>query len=294
MPEQLKTLTTFYKEHYSKTIIDGEILYYDKLSYILAYEAIDMITNINNNIQEHFIDHLHKYVNIVFDVKKQRDEITKANKDKELRKQLHKELYEDINKVKKDLVSFDTLTSNEKYHKWIIEQQIRLFPNKTKFEENNIYYELKSNTQYFLHAMFYICNELEKLNNVKIEKEEKRSHLSENHFTEKVSFSEKQIRLFNVLPLRSNIIPKNICIDTCALISNFLGDEATSEYLKTYKKENKYNELWSKFFDLSKRVFKKGKKYTFSHMIRTDDISVCILFIRVDVNCKPLSKTYQN
>ena len=183
MPEQLKTLTIFYKEYYSKTIIDGETLYYDKLSYILACEAIDMITNINNNIQEHFIDHLHKYVNIIFDVKKQRDEITKANKDKELRKQLHKALYEDINKVKKDLVSFDTLTSNEKYHKWIIEQRIKLFPTKTKFEENNIYYELKSNTQYFLHAMFYICNELEKLNNVKIEK------------------VEKQIRLFNVLPL---------------------------------------------------------------------------------------------
>ena len=276
MPELLKTLTTFYKEHYYKTIIKDETLYYDKLSYILAYEAIDMITNINNNIQEHFIDHLNKYVNIIFDVKKQRDEITKANKDKELRKQLHKALYEDINKVKKDLVSFDTLKSNEKYHKWIIEQRIKLFPNKNKFEENNIYYELKSNTQYFLHAMFYICNELEKLNNVKIDKEE------------------KQIRLFNVLPLRTNIIPKNICIDTCALISNFLGDEATSEYLKTYKKENKYNELWSKFFDLSKRVFKKGKKYTFSHMIRTDGISVCILFIRVDVNGKPLSKTYQN
>ena len=276
MPEQLKTLTTFYKEHYSKTIDKNETLYYDKLSYILAYEAIDMIKNINNNIQEHFIDHLNKYVNIVFDVKKQRDEITKANKDKELRKQLHKKLYEDINKVKKDLVSFDTLTSNKKYHKWIMEQRIKLFPNKIKFEENNIYYELKSNTQYFLHSMFYICNELEKLNNLKIEKEE------------------KQIRLFNVLPLRTNIIPKNICIDTCALISNFLGDEATSEYLKTYKKENKYNELWSKCFNLSNRVFKKGKKYTFSHMIRTDGISVCILFIRVDVNGKPISKTYQN
>lgn len=29
-------------------------------------------------------------------------------------------------------------------------------------------------------------------------------------------------------------------------------------------------------------------------MIRTDGISVCIRFIRVDVNGKPLSKTYQN
>mgnify|MGYP000946966194 CR=1 FL=1 len=112
MPEQLKTLTTFYKEHYSKTIIDGETLYYDKLSYILAYEAIDMITNINNNIQEHFIDHLNKYVNIIFDVKKQRDEITKTNKDKELRKQLHKTLYEDIKKRFLEIKNELNLSSN--------------------------------------------------------------------------------------------------------------------------------------------------------------------------------------
>ena len=124
--------------------------------------------------------------------------------------------------------------------------------------------------------MFYICNELEKLNNIKIEKEK------------------KQLRLFNVLPLRTNIVPKNICIDTCALISNFLGDEATSEYLKTYKKENKYNELWSRFFNLDNRVFKKGQKYTFSYMIRTDGVSCCILFVKVDENGKLLSKTWSN
>ena len=41
----LKQLIFFYKEHYSKTIIDNEILYYDKLSYILAYKVIDMTTN---------------------------------------------------------------------------------------------------------------------------------------------------------------------------------------------------------------------------------------------------------
>merc|ERR1711998_660159 len=61
MPEQLKELTTFYKEHYKSLRTNDDIIYYDKLSYILAYEAIDMITNINNNIQEHFLDHLNKY-----------------------------------------------------------------------------------------------------------------------------------------------------------------------------------------------------------------------------------------
>jgi hypothetical protein len=66
MPQQLKELTLFYKNHYKSTCDEKEILYYDKMSYILAYEAIDMITNIENNIREHFIQHLNKFVNISF------------------------------------------------------------------------------------------------------------------------------------------------------------------------------------------------------------------------------------
>lgn len=275
MPQQLKTLTKFYIEHYSQTICDDEILYYDKLPYILAYEAIDMITNISNNIQEHFIDYLNKYVNIIFNVKTTRDEITKTNKDKTIRKQLHNQLFDEFNKVKKDLITFGELTSNPKYHNWIKEQKQKLFPNKTQFEENNIFYELKSNSIHFLYGMFHICSELENINNNKKE-------------------DEKQIRLFNVLPLRTNIIPKNICIDTCGLIQNFMGENYDSKLLGLYKKQNLYYELWNKYFQLNKKVFKKGKNYKFSFMIRSDGISCCVLFVRVDKNGKPLSKSFQN
>jgi len=66
IPDKLKCLLHFYKTHYYKTIFNNETIFYNKLSYILPYEVIDMTTNINNNIQEHFIDHLNKYVNIVF------------------------------------------------------------------------------------------------------------------------------------------------------------------------------------------------------------------------------------
>jgi hypothetical protein len=276
MPEQLQELTEFYREHYSNTISNNETIYYDKLSYVLPYEAIDMITNINNNIQEYFIDHLNKYVNIVFNIKEKSAKITTENKDKIIRKQLHKQLYDEIGKVKKDLTHFGDLTSNEKYHKWIIQERIKLYPNKTRFDNDTIYYHLKSNTQDFLHSMFHISIELEKLNEVRIQNEE------------------KQIRLFNVLPLRTNIISKNICIDTCGLISNFLGDEPTTKHLRDYKKDNNQVNLWNKFFKLNKRVFKKGQKYTFSHMIRTDGVSCCVLFVRVDANGKPLPKTWKN
>jgi hypothetical protein len=61
-----------------------------------------------------------------------------------------------------------------------------------------------------------------------------------------------------------------------------VGDEYDSKLLTTYKKENKYFELWDKYFKLNKRVFKKGKNYTFFYMVRTDSISCCVLFVRVN------------
>ena len=93
--------------------------------------------------------------------------------------------------------------------------------------------------------------------------------------------------MFNILPLRSNIIPKNICIDTCALISNFLGDEGTTTHFKNYKKENNQFKLWNRVLKLDSKMFKKNN-YEFNYMIRTDGISVGILFIRTDNQGMPL------
>lgn len=67
--------------------------------------------------------------------------------------------------------------------------------------------------------MFYLASQFEKLN-------------------ETITEDNKRIRLFNVLPLRTNIVSKNICIDTCGLISNFLGKESTATHLKNYKEDD--------------------------------------------------------
>ena len=283
MPIQLRILTDFYNNNYSQTIHDNEIIYYDKLSYILPYEAIDMMTNIANNIQEHFLQHLFKYVHLVFDIKNKSNQITINNKDKVIRKQLHKELYNEIKKVKDDLISFGELTSDPKYHKWILQERINLYKNKTKFDNDSIHYDLKSNTMDYLKSMFYLSRKFEAINNDIIE------------FNLINEVKKKQIRNFNILPLRTNIIPKNICIDTCALISNFMGTIPTKDYLKNYKKGNNQFMLWDNFFKLNKKSFRKDKsKYIFNYMIRTDGMSCSILFIRVDENCIPLKKTIKN
>ena len=270
----LKNLYKFYNEHYITTIYDNEIIYYDKLSYILAYEAIDIEKNINNNIQEHFITHLNQLVNHSFNLKEQKDEIKKI-KDKEVRKERYKSLTNEFKKVKDDLVSLSNdLKADEKYHNWIKKHKKHIVPNKPNFDKDNIYYDLHSNTKDYLKSFIYINIQLEKLNDILLEN---------TNDVDKV----KQIKLFNILPLRSNIIPKNICIDTCALISNFLGDEGTTTHFKNYKKENNQFKLWNRVLKLDSKMFKKNN-YEFNYMIRTDGISVGILFIRTDNQGMPL------
>jgi hypothetical protein len=303
MPKQLKELTKFYKEQYKPLTINDEVIYYDKLNYILAYEAIDILKNINVNISEHFLQHLNKFVNIILKVKETKDQITKENKDLKIRKEKHKEFNQEINKVKKDLTSFNELTSDTKYHKWILEQRKLIYCNKNKFEEDNIVYDLKSHSQDYIKSMFYICSELEKVYN-------------ENKNCDDVK-NKKQIRLFNVIPLRNNIISKNITIDSCGLINNFLdkslktNDNINKEKDKikysekcknrdikgninnidnyNYKQHNYQDLLWKSFFRTNKRVFKKNK-YQFNHMIKTDGVSVSILFVRVDDKGIPIKK----
>ena len=173
------------------------------------------------------------------------------------------------------------MTSDAKYHEWIKEERKKLFPKKTKFEKDNIQYDIAKNTQDYLYTMFYVLEQLETMNKTIIEENTKNNTKN------------KQIRLFNVLPLRCNIIPKNICLDTPAIISNFLGSESTKYYYDNYKKENLYDELWSKLFKLKNKVFKKNN-YKFNYMIRTDGVSCCILFIRTDKSGIPLKKTRKN
>lgn len=279
MPQQQKELITFYKDHYKSVTDKDEELYYDKMSYILAYEAIDMEKNINVNIQEHFIQHFNKFVNVSFNLKKKNDEITKSKITKEEKKKARQELNKEFRDVKNDVLSFSNeLKSDKKYHKWIKEQRKIIFDNKTSFDKDSIYYDLKSKTQEYIKPLIYIGKELEKVYD-KIDVELKNGN-------DKL----EQIRLFNVLPLRTNIVPKSACFDSCVLIQNFI-EKNTGEYFKNYKKDNNEYDLWNKFFNLKKKGFKKNKStYKFNYMIKTDAVSVSILFIRLKEDGKPMTR----
>lgn len=100
---------------------------------------------------------------------------------------------------------------------------------------------------------------------------------------------EKEVRLFQPLPLRNNIIPKYITIDTACLI-NLFAKKGDKGKLLTKLKDNK-KLIWNQVFRLNKSIF-KNKHYTFNYQIQTDGIGVSLSFIRNDlVNKKYGTKT---
>jgi hypothetical protein len=100
----------------------------------------------------------------------------------------------------------------------------------------------------------------------------------------------QESKLFQPLPLRNNIIPKHIIIDTASLINLFCPEKdkhgnkvKKAELLKNVK--DNQNEVWCNFLNLKNKIF-KNKHYQFHNQIQTDGISCCLLFIRKDLKDK--------
>ena len=105
------------------------------------------------------------------------------------------------------------------------------------------------------------------------------------------SILEKQeSKLFQPLPLRNNIIPKHIILDTASIINLFCpekdkdGNKPRKGELLSNVKDNQ-NEIWINFLDIKNKIF-KNKHYQFHNQIQTDGISCSLLFIRKDLKDK--------
>ena len=88
-------------------------------------------------------------------------------------------------------------------------------------------------------------------------------------------------KLFQPLPLRNNIIPKHIILDTSCIVNLFSLEGKTKTELFKAIKENQYD-VWNNLLNLHHKTF-KSKYYQFHYQIETDGISCSLLFIRKDL-----------
>ncbi len=254
--KMLDEFTSFYNDHYSSLnskIIDGA-----SLSQILVYSSVDMVTNIENNIKLNFINYVRRFVNLSFEKENKIIIARTASKNVELmKKKLSKELWE----IKNDLIN-KTLLSNRKYHKWIIMHRKRIFPENL---EHTYYEDINNNPQNYMKSMIYMCLKLE----------------------------DNECKSFQFFPLRSDISPKYIPIDTKSIIeilvdsniSKTLGYNTYGELLKNITEVKHL--VWSYFFDISKPMFKQ-KNYSFDYRITSDCFGTSIQLIHNDLVAKSM------
>ncbi len=202
------------------------------LSQILGYNATSILTAIENNIKCHYFDYIRRFINSYFK-NKYKEEI----KDKNFKKVLFTEL----KKLKNDIIN-NTNTSDIKYKKWLEENRYKIIPEEC--HKNGYYYDIQIEPQKYLKNMIWINIELEKIDG----------------------------KMFQFMPLRTDIIPKFIPIDTKTLIEIFV-DKNKNNYLKDI--ENTKYELWNKYFNINVRL----NNYVFNYTIITDCYSASIRYI---------------
>jgi len=153
-----------------------------------------------------------------------------------------------------DLSETDAMFSN-----WKQQHLPNILPTEIK---KSIHYDVKVKPFDYLKGMMYMNSLLEK----------------------------QESKLFQPLPLRNNIIPKHIIIDTASLINLFCpekdknGNKVKKGELLNNVKDNQ-QEVWCNFLNLKNKIF-KNKHYQFHNQIQTDGISCCLLFIRKDLKDK--------
>jgi hypothetical protein len=149
--------------------------------------------------------------------------------------------------------------TDEKFNEWKTTHLTNILPKDIK---KSIHYDIKVRPFEYLKGMLYMNSVLEQM----------------------------ESKLFQPLPLRNNIIPKHIILDTASLINLFCpeknkeGKKVKKGDLLSKVKDNQ-NEVWNNFLDLRNRIF-KNKHYQFHNQIQTDGISCCLLFIRKDLKDK--------
>lgn len=179
-------MVEFYNTEFSKVLCEPPVPS-THINQVLNYAKIAVMTAIRNNIKVHFVKRLFGYINSMGDhVNADKYEKLKTQKEKlAFRKSLRSELKH----VKNDILN-GTQTCIPIYRQWLSENRALLVP---LVYEKSIPYDLEVNPFKYLRYMIYINKHLEIM----------------------------KMKQFHCFPLRSELIPKSIEIDTTALMDLF-------------------------------------------------------------------------
>jgi transposase len=235
-------LQAFHDVYYATYL--HENITFSSLDNMLTYLADGMVTVLETNIKQHFVEYVERFVNVAMD-KKGCLENLKTKEEKQ-------EFVSSLRRYKVCLLE----RRNQELPEQLLPHASFVVPQRP-FQKNSLRYDIVCSPQDYLPSMFYMMRFVEA----------------------------KDQTIYNVFPIRSEIIPKYVPLDTATIAMLLLKDGACVNGIsKGYLLKNgnmKANEdaIWASFFRTELRCFRK-KHYQFDHRILTDGEGVSILLIR--------------
>jgi hypothetical protein len=256
-------LRLFYLQHYQPTMATEAPLTYRHMSEILRYMVVTIETAYLNNIKQHFVSCVERYVNVYFEKQARVDAIKINDSLNSIQKKAQiAQLSALLRRIKTDILGLNpTLLSTSEYHQFTIQTRTAILPHKASYSKNNVYYDLQSHPQDYLFGMFQMIRYIEY----------------------------RDAKIINLFPLRNSIIPKYIRIDTTTLVELLIEPDKHGHTKTYYKSKGNLvqleDQIWSLFFKTQKRCFYNHTrhKYRFNYMIETDGVGCSIQLIHQDL-----------
>ena len=250
-------LNKFYENEFKNCINKSKFNLKNK-SYLTPYLAQQIQTSFNNNLKEHFITRIRRFMNIT----KPDNKLDKNNfcKIKNLI------LLDKSDKIPEIISKINDLSQPDKD---ILSRKYIDFSNKIKNnylpkEYDKCYgYDVKVNPMKYLFYTIKMNKTIEDIN--------KEIRNNKNLTDEEIRCKTK--KLFQPISLRKTIIPSYITLDTNVILSIFKNSGESNMNKETKKNKDK---IWDKIFRINKRVMKM-KDYEYK-TIQTDGIGVSICF----------------
>ena len=212
------------------------------LTEIINYSCTDIETNIRNNITVHFMKYFNFFINQCT-----KEFIVGQLNDLEGDQMVEKksQLRTNLAHVKHDLLNGTETCTEVWLNNWAKENKPKILPVQYRVSIDN---DLQVDPHKYLKYMLEMNKILEA----------------------------KALKTFQFFPLRTDIVPKYIQIDTRSVVE-LLVDKGVKKYINNisiYK-----DEIWNKYFKMDHRIFKL-KGYSFDHCICTDGYAASIRFIK--------------
>lgn len=257
--ELRKHLLAFHLQYYKPLMLEEETLSCEHLSRVLEYMAINIESVYLNNIRQHFVTCLERYINVIAKKKSRLDAIKNSALDAVDKEEQTSKLCGLLRGLKNDILSLDSdMCSPVMYHNFILQTRQAILPVKATYRNDNVYYDIQCSPEQYMLGMFRMTLEIENLGETTI----------------------------SVFPIRTSIIPKYIKIDTTTLVHLLIDREkhghSKSHYITKGNMLTYQDEIWSLFFKTEKALFSNRNqgKHRFNYMIETDGVGCSVLLIR--------------